>query len=32
MNQKLDYAELKGRCPDGVEPAYDGQVVELSDA
>ncbi len=32
MNQRLDYAELKARCPEGVEPAYDGQVVELSDA
>ncbi|MCB1507674.1 MAG: MBL fold metallo-hydrolase, partial [Hyphomicrobiaceae bacterium] len=24
----LDYAELLGRCPPGVEPAYDGMVFE----
>lgn len=30
MNHKTDYAELKAQCPEGVEPAYDGQVVELS--
>lgn len=32
MNHKTDYAELKSRCPAGVEPAYDGQVVEISGA
>ena len=32
MNHKLDYDELKSRCPEGVEPAYDGQVIELGDA
>ena len=32
MNHRTDYAELMARCPEGVEPAYDGQVVELSDA
>jgi phosphoribosyl 1,2-cyclic phosphate phosphodiesterase len=29
MNQQLDYADLKGRCPPGVEPGYDGLVVEV---
>lgn len=32
MNHKLDYADLKARCPAGVEPAYDGQVLELAEA
>jgi len=29
MNQALDYEELRGRCPPGVEPGYDGLVIEL---
>lgn len=29
MNHKLDYDDIRGRCPPGVEPAYDGLVVEL---
>jgi len=29
MNEQLDYDELKGRCPPGVEPGYDGLVVEV---
>ncbi|WP_340119013.1 MBL fold metallo-hydrolase [Pelagibius sp. 7325] len=29
MNERLDYEELKGRCPPGVEPGYDGLVVEV---
>ncbi|MEE8188067.1 MAG: MBL fold metallo-hydrolase [Kiloniellales bacterium] len=29
MNHQIDYEELKSRCPPGVEPAYDGMVVEM---
>lgn len=29
MNQNLDYEELKSQLPNGVEPAYDGMVVEV---
>jgi phosphoribosyl 1,2-cyclic phosphate phosphodiesterase len=29
MHNDLDYAELASRLPDGVEPAYDGMVVDL---
>ena len=29
MNHTLDYEDLRRRCPPGVEPAYDGLVVEL---
>ncbi|MEQ8357238.1 MAG: MBL fold metallo-hydrolase [Kiloniellaceae bacterium] len=29
MNEKLDYDELLSRCPPGVEPGYDGLVVEF---
>ena len=29
MNEKLDYDDLKRRCPPGVEPGYDGLVVEI---
>lgn len=28
MNHELDYRELRHRLPDGVEPAYDGMVLE----
>ena len=30
MMHLLDYEELKSRCPDGVEPGYDGMVIEAS--
>jgi phosphoribosyl 1,2-cyclic phosphate phosphodiesterase len=29
MNHQIDYEDLKSRCPPGVEPAYDGMVLEL---
>ncbi|MPZ11053.1 MAG: MBL fold metallo-hydrolase [Kiloniellaceae bacterium] len=29
MNEKLDYDDLLARCPPGVEPGYDGLVVEV---
>lgn len=29
MNEKLDYEELKRRCPAGVEPGYDGLVLTV---
>jgi phosphoribosyl 1,2-cyclic phosphate phosphodiesterase len=29
MHIDLDYRELKGRLPDGVEPAFDGMRFEL---
>ncbi|MGE5147873.1 MAG: MBL fold metallo-hydrolase [Candidatus Eiseniibacteriota bacterium] len=29
MNQALDYEELRKRCPPGVEPGYDGLVIDL---
>jgi len=29
MNEQLDYDDLKSRCPPGVEPGYDGLVVEV---
>jgi len=29
MNHQIDYEYLKSRCPPGVEPAYDGMVLEL---
>ncbi len=29
MNERLDYDELLARCPPGVEPGYDGLVVEV---
>ena len=31
LNQEVDYAELAARCPEGVEPGYDGLTVELPD-
>jgi len=31
MSHTLDYASLAARLPPGVEPAYDGMVVELPD-
>ncbi len=32
MSHRVDYADLAGRLPDGVEPAYDGMIVELADS
>lgn len=29
MNHQLDYADIKRRCPPGVEPGYDGMVIEF---
>ena len=29
MNHELDYHELKERLPEGIEPAYDGMVLEI---
>ncbi len=29
MNHQIDYEYLKSRCPPGVEPAYDGMVLEV---
>ena len=29
MNTSLDYDRLAAKCPPGVEPAYDGMVIEL---
>jgi len=29
MNQQIDYEDLKSRCPPGVEPGYDGLVIEV---
>ena len=31
MNHEVEYWDLKGRLPAGVEPAYDGMVIELPD-
>ena len=30
MHSDLDYNELRGRLPPGIEPAYDGMVIEAS--
>ena len=29
MNHEIDYEDLRSRCPPGVEPAYDGMVLEV---
>jgi len=29
MDQSLDYRELSAELPSGVEPGYDGLVIEL---
>jgi hypothetical protein len=29
MNFELDYQTLRSELPDGVEPAYDGMVIEV---
>jgi phosphoribosyl 1,2-cyclic phosphate phosphodiesterase len=31
MDQSLDYRELSGELPEGVEPGYDGLAIELPD-
>lgn len=31
MNHHADYETLKAACPPGVEPAYDGMVIEVPD-
>jgi phosphoribosyl 1,2-cyclic phosphate phosphodiesterase len=31
MNHEADYDELAARCPPGVEPGYDGLVVEVAE-
>lgn len=31
MNHTLDYADLAARCPEGVEPGYDGLVMDIRD-
>ena len=31
MNQELDYADLKARCPDGVVPGHDGLCLDIPD-
>ncbi len=31
MSVALDYDELRARCPPGVEPGYDGMVIEVSE-
>jgi len=31
MNQTMDYETVRARCPTGVEPGYDGLVVEIAD-
>jgi len=31
MNERLDYEELLHRCPPGVEPGYDGLVINVED-
>lgn len=31
MNHEFDYDELAAALPDGVEPAYDGMVIDWPD-
>ena len=31
MNHQVDYEDLRSRCPPGVEPAYDGMVIEVGE-
>ncbi len=30
MNHQIDYEDLRQRCPAGVEPAYDGMVIDVA--
>jgi phosphoribosyl 1,2-cyclic phosphate phosphodiesterase len=32
MNHTMDYATVAARCPDGVEPGYDGLVLDVPEA
>ncbi|MGH6892607.1 MAG: MBL fold metallo-hydrolase [Dongiaceae bacterium] len=32
MNHTVDYDAIRAKCPPGVEPAYDGLEIEVSDA
>jgi hypothetical protein len=32
MNHFMDYEEVRRRCPPGVEPGWDGMVVEIDEA
>jgi phosphoribosyl 1,2-cyclic phosphate phosphodiesterase len=32
MNHEIEYQDLAGRLPQGVEPGYDGMVLEVADA
>jgi len=32
MNHQADYTAMKKRLPPGVEPGYDGMMLEISDA
>lgn len=29
MNHQIDYEDLRRRCPAGVEPAYDGMIIDV---
>jgi phosphoribosyl 1,2-cyclic phosphate phosphodiesterase len=29
MNHQADYETLRAACPDGVEPGFDGMVIEI---
>jgi phosphoribosyl 1,2-cyclic phosphate phosphodiesterase len=29
LNHEIDYQDLRRRCPPGVEPGYDGLVIEV---
>jgi phosphoribosyl 1,2-cyclic phosphate phosphodiesterase len=29
LNHQTDYDQLAARCPPGVEPGYDGLVIEI---
>jgi phosphoribosyl 1,2-cyclic phosphate phosphodiesterase len=29
MNHQIDFEDLRRRCPDGVEPAFDGMVIDV---
>jgi hypothetical protein len=31
MSAELDYDRLRAELPEGVEPAYDGMVIEVAD-
>jgi len=29
LNQSMDYEEVRSQCPDGIEPGYDGLIIEI---